>query len=61
MRFKTFGDQDAPEWILAQIITMCEDFRFFSSYLFSISKHLQGQAQLHSFQDALLPSHSLHG
>lgn len=30
MRFKTFGDQDAPEWILAQIITMFENCAFFA-------------------------------
>ena len=30
MRFKTFGDLDAPEWILAQIVTMFAIFAFVS-------------------------------
>jgi hypothetical protein len=31
MRFKTFGDLDAPEWILSQIITMFVAIFFLSS------------------------------
>jgi hypothetical protein len=32
MRFKTFGDLDAPEWILAQIVTMFAIFALVSHY-----------------------------
>ena len=53
MRFKTFGDLDAPEWILAQIVTMFANFAFVLR-LYSLTQRYVCRAKLSSIRFKML-------
>jgi hypothetical protein len=40
MRFKTFGDLDAPEWILAQIVTMFAIYAFVLHFFYETQQNV---------------------